>query len=188
MKICIDIQHNGKPDKEDWGAKDPFDFDEHEVWWTLQYGAALALSLKEFGHSVFVISAGSYRQRAEYMNQMNLDLALCCHVNMMPESARGEGEAGKLFYDHRTSEAHLKKIYKAAKLLTENLPWPTNTQPSSPDDWTADAYNVQKYYKCWTLCLEPFFLDHKKTRDVLEHYGPQWLGEEIARAIDEGYK
>lgn len=187
MKVGIDLQHNGKPGRPDLGAPGYFDPDHHEYYYLSQYGLATQLALIKRGHTTFLNGMGSYQDRARRYNSLNCNLVVLCHVNMMPAGKAGQGRTGRIFLDHRTSSLNKKRAKKAAEFMSSHLPWDIKVQDSRPDDWTRNAYSVQRGYKAWTWCFEPFFGDNRSQVDFLDSIGLMEFGAIIGASIDSAY-
>lgn len=187
MKVGIDLQHNGKPGTPDLGAKGYFNDEETEYWWLSQYGLATQLELIKRGHTTFLNGMGSYQDRARRYNTLNCNLVVLCHVNMMPRGKAGQGKTGRIFLNYRTSSLNKKRAKKAADMMSRELPWDIKVQLANPDDWTRNAFSVQKGYKAWTWCFEPFFGDNKAHVDHIKSIGLMEFGRIIGASIDHAY-
>ena len=192
MKIGIDLQHHGIPNKPshtgfiapDGSRNGP----ESEYWWIAQYGAGLCLRLMQHGHKTFMSSAQYYSQRGEFYKDLGCELVLICHVN------KGGGLDGRFYLDHRTSESNKASARKMVSWL-KDMSWPSQVKIASPD-YAANAYNVQQGYPMKTMVLEPFFADNQVQVDRVHAWthqkallrGPTAFGAFIADAINHGYK
>lgn len=203
MRVGIDLQHNGRrsvtgPSR--LGFKDPLGEGKNEYWWLAQYGVGIQLRLNELGHLTYINGMNEYSDRAKRFNSLSCNLVVLCHVNQNIPEFRGKprgNRAGRIFYDYRTSDLNKRRIRKAASYLDDLLPWGFTQQEARPDDWTVNAFNVQRGYKAWTWCFEPFFGDQKPQREWIENYylqgdklyykGPMAFGALVANAIHEAY-
>ncbi len=77
-KIVLDVQHGFKFRKYDPGATHG---DLIEAKLCLEYASVAYHTLTAAGHEVFLVTSGSYGQRAAWANQINTDLYLSCHLN-----------------------------------------------------------------------------------------------------------
>lgn len=104
-RIVLDVQHGFKSQK-------PYDpgavyGDRIEAKLCLEYAKVAHSHLTAAGFETFLITSGSYRQRAAWANQIKADLYLACHLNSseippqthysLVEISEYAGEVTKLF-------------------------------------------------------------------------------------------
>lgn len=109
--VILDIQHRGKPGKEDLGASHDFDGDglveqgENEAELTPLYAESAKAALEAAGVDVVVLDSGSYASRwkraAALAKKVDGPVAyVACHLNAGAEPGKGYG---LVCYDHRSS-------------------------------------------------------------------------------------
>ena len=167
MRICIDVQHAGKPHAPlDRGAVSPLGYTEADV--TRDYALAMEQELEAAGHEVFVIRDGEYVARHARVNLLDPDLYLACHANAGLEGRTGD----------RTELYHWPGSAKgaaAAELvmvsLLPSLPWPCRVLQVQ----TVNQRNCIAGVRAPALLLEVGFVDGE--------IGAAWLERAENRAL-----
>lgn len=77
-RIFISVDHGFKSRKYDPGA---IFGDLIEAKLCFEYASVAYYALTAAGHEVFLVTSGSYGQRAAWANQIGADLYLSCHLN-----------------------------------------------------------------------------------------------------------
>lgn len=180
MKLGIDLQHNGKPDKLDLGGNH---HGYHEYEHIAPFGFGLLMRSIDHGHRTFINGMGSYSDRAKRFNTFSANLVVLCHANA------GGGSNGRIFLHPSTSKLNVRRANRACEYLDSVLPWKTVVKTAS-----GASLNVQKGYKAWTWCAEPFFFDNfdMVTKALCSEHesgrrGLESVGAHYADAINEAY-
>ena len=178
MILAITIGHAGRASRpQDRGAV----FEEvEEVSVVRQYTDLLDCELRKRGHTVYLLSDGSYSDQWKRADIYGADIYLNCHVNA------GGGDRGEFFYDHRSTKG--KALAEAlAKETQLALGWPCFAKACKPDtngvardgDYS-EAFGCIAGVKAVALCVEPYFLDGPQRRLFLSHL------KELAEALANG--
>lgn len=193
LLIGIDRQHSGQVGRyiDSMGAANDLDDDgkieihELESILTARYGLHIEIALREKGYHVVPISDGSYKERALRMNRyaslMGIQaIYLALHANA------GGGDYSVFFYDHRSAKGRdLAEFIRSE--MEEAIPEIANhkIRKASPADWTRNAYGTIRHVAApVAICCEPFFIDHRSHRRIINPKGLERVGRAIARGID----
>jgi len=153
-RVCIDVQHIGKPNKpRDRGAAWPADGSGLvEVHLTLGYAVAMERALHDLGHEVFLLVDGYYGDRHKRVNALAPDLYLACHVNAgMGGKPYNRGE----FYHWPQSSNGHAAAQAIAEAVAAVAPWRCEVKPADSSRTQATMDGV----RAPTVLLEPGFLD-----------------------------
>jgi len=189
LRVAIDVQHRGKPDRPaDRGAVWR---GVEEVDVTSSYGAALDHRLRQLGHTSLWLGCGGYAERWALADQAGAHVYLACHL----DAGLGgrPGDRGTVLYDHR-SPGGRALAGLVAEALSEALPWPVTAAPCGPDDDGqprdedySEAFACIRGVRAVALVLEPGFLDGAagdwaspaRRADLCQR-----IGDAVAQAID----
>lgn len=176
-RIVISVDHGFKSRKYDPGAVFG---DLIEAKLCLEYASVAYHALTAAGHEVFLVTSGSYHQRAIWANQIGVDLYLSCHLNSskVPPTTHYSlveisGHAGELTKDFAQ---HMVNVF-GQRLPVERPRIRILKQGKK-------GYTCINKVKAPALLLEPMFinrLDIHATKDML------LIGKAIAEAV-EGFK
>ena len=180
MLVAISIDHAGKPSRlDDRGAAAG---ELQEVSLVRAYTDAIDHELRELGHQVVILSDGEYRDRWKRADGYGADVYLACHMN-----ACG-GDYGLIVHDYRSLRG--ERLAEAIASEISDLGWRCRSEPGRPDDdgqprdedYT-EAWNCIAGVKAVAVCVEPYFVDGPRAREVAQRY--QEIGAAIARGIDQ---
>ena len=191
MRIALDVQHRGKPDKPGDRGAHWLGVDEVDV--SALYAAEIDRELRRLGHTVHWLGCGTYPERWARSDARGADVYLACHL----DSGLGgrAGDRGLVLHDHRSTRgAALARLVAAD--LTAHLSWHVSAAPCRPDDDGeprdedySEAYSCIRGVRAVALVLEPGFLDGLKgamlwTDPALRHRTCVVIGQAVAVAID----
>jgi len=191
VRVCIDVQHRGKPGSPDDRGAHWLGVDEVDV--SALYAAETCRGLRRLGHEVHWLGCGTYPERWALSDARGADVYLACHL----DAGLGgrAGDRGLVLHDHRSTRgAALAAI--VAPDLTKALGWPVKAAPCRPDDdGQARDEDYSEPYACIrgvravALVLEPGFIDGVKgaqlwTDPALRHRTCAVIGQAVAVAID----
>jgi len=180
IRICIDIQHGGKPNRsKDRGATY---LNYKEVYLVQDYAVKAYRYLSEYtDHDVFLVTSGSYRERHWWFNQHKMDLVLACHIN----SCVGVGADYSLveyFVAQKDNETTKKAAEIFSKCFGEFLPVEKSIVK------VIGKENRGKYciwdVDCPSLLLEPLFINNPIHLDFALNYSYKIAGS-ICKSILE---
>lgn len=191
MRVCIDVQHRGKPDHPGDRGAHWLGVDEVDV--SALYAAETCRELRRLGHTVHWLGCGTYAERWALSDARGADVYLACHL----DAGLGgrAGDRGLVLHDHRSTRgAALASI--VAPDLAKALGWPVKAAPCRPDDdgQTRDEDYSEPFacirgVRAVALVLEPGFLDGARgaqlwTDPALRHRTCVVIGQAVAVAID----
>ena len=184
--IILDRQHVGKPNKpDDLGAYSEI-CQDHEAHLVGQYFLEVECTLRALGHHVVTISDGYYSSRHKRANEFfakaaSASIYLAGHLNA------GGGDYSAVFHDHRSAMGADACQFIAAQLAkVEGLDNAKSIQ-ANPTDWTKNAFHtIDGIFagKGCGVCLEPFFLDSRYHRHLMNDNGLELVGHAIALGVD----
>lgn len=194
MIVALDWQHQGKPyAPTDRGAAYDQDGDgivtphEHEVVFTGMDIIYAAASLRQLGHTVYVLSDGTYKQRAQRAAAYGARVYVAMHRNA------GKGEYGFLGYDKHTRKgpdglSGDVVAFHVARRLGAALPELSEVKRVACSATLARrAYSTIRHAPNGVigLCFEPGFLDNPKHRRLTTGEGSRLIGHSLATGIDD---
>ena len=200
MLVFLDVQHIGKPSRrrtDDWGAAYDIDGDgiiaQHEIEAanTWIYAGHAMQRLRELGHSVMALADGWYQHRHDRVNDYCDRMLqpgghaayIALHLNA------GGGNYGAIFHDYRSAGGPLlgAEIAGALRRLCPELS-AVKTIPSSPNDWTKNAYGtIKNVQRPIGICYEPFFMDSPGHLGLFSEDGLERVGIALAEGINNFY-
>jgi hypothetical protein len=177
--VILDIQHAGRPGKNDLGASHDFDGDglveqgENEAELTPLYADAAKEALEALGVQVEVFRSQSYKQRwkraAKKAAEVDGPVAyVACHLNAGAETGKGYG---LVCFDSRSSGgARLARdVGKELELEfsadeVSRVIWDARAATGNPTSWFPRAiHTISGIYdgpaNLSGICFEPLFLD-----------------------------
>jgi N-acetylmuramoyl-L-alanine amidase len=180
MRICLDVQHGGKPNRShDRGAEY---LNYKETYLVLDYAVKTYRYLSEHtSHDVFLITSGSYGERHWWVNRHNMDVYLACHVNSCPNLG-GDYSLVEYFVSQKDNEytRELSNIF--AGNFKEFLPVDRSLVKM------IDARNRGSYcirgVNCPAIILEPLFINNPIHLDFALNYSYKIAGS-ICKSILE---
>ena len=196
MRIGIDVQHIGKPDRNDLGASQPPGYSDpliHEVDITMRVGANLALLLSHAGHFPFLTAMGQYSTRAQNFNTLKCDLVLMLHMNALPDtfienkliSIQDKASHGIVFYDYRTANTNIERAEKFCSHYNNN-----NNNNNVIDKFItnkamegSNAMNCMTFHKGFVWLLELGFIDSVRFCDKSKVASVDDIAKDIAEGI-----
>lgn len=158
MLVSLSIGHTGRYPFTDRGTSTVDGL--QEVTMARRYAAAMEQELWALGHSVVILSDGTYPERWARADSYGADVYLDCHVN------GGTAHYGLLVHDYRSTRGktlaqscavELYKVrgdYAGASLVRTGQP-DSNGQPRD-GDWS-EAFHCIRGVRAVGLVLEPFF-------------------------------
>lgn len=191
MKVAIDVQHRGKPDKPGDRGAHWLGVDEVDV--STLYAAEVDRELRRLGHTIHWLGCGSYPSRWALSDSYGADVFLACHLDA--GLAGRAGDRGFVLHDHRSTRGATLAQLVAAD-LTAHLPWHVSAVPCRPDDDGeprdedySEAHSCIRGVRAVALVLEPGFLDGARgaqlwTDPALRHRTCVVIGQAVAVAID----
>ena len=177
MILAITIGHAGRASRpQDRGAVCE---GVEEVSVVRTYTDLLDRELRKRGHTVYLLSDGSYSEQWARADAYKADIYLNCHVNA------GGGDRGEFFYDHRSTKG--KALAEAIANRVARLGWNCYAKACKPDDDGeprdedySEAFGCIAGVKAVALCVEPYFLDGPRRGQFLSHL------KELAEALANG--
>lgn len=191
MRIALDVQHRGKPDKPADRGAHWLGVDEVDV--SALYAAEIDRELRRLGHEVHWLGCGGYAERWALSDVRGADVYLACHLDA--GLAGRAGDRGLVLYDHRSPRG-AALAGPMAQSLAVALGWSVHSLPCRPDDDGeprdedySEPYACIRGVKAVALVLEPGFLDGAKgtqlwTDPALRHRTCVAIGQAVAVAID----
>jgi N-acetylmuramoyl-L-alanine amidase len=176
LKIIFDVQHKGKPhNPDDRGAKSN---GLVEADLCLDYALVAYRDLKASGHEPFLVTSGTYGQRAAFSNAINADLYLACHLNSfdppptntysLVEISEFSGQITKEF------SSHLATIFANNLPVTKSLNWEIKKN--------GRGWSCINRVRAPTILLEPLFINDPRLHDhITKHMCT--VGKSIASAV-----
>lgn len=157
ITIAIDIQHIGKPhNPHDRGAV-AFHKMRTEAYICLDYGTQLFQRLSREGFRTFLLSSGTYKQRALFANQNNVDLYLALHMN----SSKVPPTRNQSIVEY--SELAGAETQKIAQMLATRFEQRLPVADGSVRKIKRNArgWSCISWVKASALLLEPLFINHE---------------------------
>lgn len=162
MKIVLDVQHMGKPDNPlDRGAKHL----GYESDYCLDYAVTTHKALTLLGYIPYLITYGTYNERAEFANKINCDLYLACHLNSfdpppksnysLVEISEFSGGITKKFAQYLLNSFNGRLPVKDAKIKVIKK--------------NDRGFSCISHVRAPALLIEPFFINHQDSINVLRN-------------------
>lgn len=191
MKVCVDVQHRGKPDKPSDRGAHWLGVDEVDV--SALYAAEIDRELRRLGHTVHWLGCGTYAERWAISDARGADVYLACHLDA---GLLGRaGDRGLVIYDYRSKRGAALAAVVAPE-LAKSLGWSVKPSPCHPDDDGeprdedySEPFACIRGVRAVALVLEPGFLDGAKgamlwTDPARRHGHCVAIGQAVAAAID----
>lgn len=191
MRIVLDRQHRGKPNKPgDLGAGFDSDGDgivqvhEQEAMHTGLIQLAAEARLIELGHEVFPMSHGTYKERHQWANEHGVDVYVALHLNS------GPGGYGAVFHDYQ-SKPHRGPALAAsiAEVLRRTCDELTTVKVLAADprdpDWKRPYYCIRGLTSPIGIVFEPFFMPEPSHASLLLEQGKRRVGAALALGIHQ---
>jgi N-acetylmuramoyl-L-alanine amidase len=180
VRIALDVQHAGKPDRpDDRGASA---FGVEEVSLTRSWLDHIDRELRKLGHQVLPISDGAYPERWARADDWGADVYVALHANA------GGGARGEVFYDHRSARgaglaaAVADALEGALRWKVEEKPCRADDDGQARDEDYSEAFACIRGVRAVALVLEPGFIDGPVEHRTKLRDGAL-IGSAVARGI-----
>jgi N-acetylmuramoyl-L-alanine amidase len=171
--ICLDIQHQGKPDHlRDRGAVNG---SVEEVDLTRRYAAAADKELRRLGIDCILLSDGRYSDRQKRADSYGCSAYIACHINA--GLAGRAGDRSEVYYWPGSEKGQTLAAHVTGE-LAPLCPWPVRALAAETDR----VKGVMAGAKAPALCFEPGFLDGLVGESWLPANAEK-LGVALARGI-----
>lgn len=180
LKIVLDVQHMGKPHRPlDRGATFSAALKIHEAYCALEYAHCAAQALTDAGHHVFLMTSGTYKDRALRANKIGADMYFACHLNSSeqpPETHYSLVEISELAGPlTRRFAPYLAKVLESRLKGVDT--GKTKTIKRGERGWT--CFN---WVKGPAVLFEPVFINHEAGQRIIINGG--WdIGQAISSAV-----